>query len=251
MIEQEFEIGMPDGMAGGLLYQPAERGDWPGVILFTDIGGIRASQRAMAARLCSEGYVVLMPNLFYRTGSPPFFEPGAAVGDEKFAKRREELSSPLTPQSFEQDASTYVDFFAHQQTVRKGLFGVIGLCFAGALMLRMAAVRPVQIASGASFHGSRLCTHEPTSPHLLLPEIKAHLYFGHAAQDNSMPQSSIENFNHALQTWGGKYQSEVYDGTRHGWTVIDNPVYNPPQAERAFNTLKRLFAETLLGQSPG
>jgi carboxymethylenebutenolidase len=39
----------------------------------------------------------------------------------------------------------------------------------------------------------------------------------------------------------------VYAGAAHSWTVLDSPVYNEPQAERAFEKLKQLFAETIAG----
>lgn len=83
--------------------------------------------------------------------------------------------------------------------------------------------------------------------------IESHGTAGHrifqesASRALNMPQGAIDNFNHALQAWGGKYESEIYDGAQHGWTVVDSPAYNAPQAERAFKALKRLFAETLLG----
>lgn len=247
MTESEIEIRTADGTADGLFYQPDGNGLWPGVFFFTDISGIRASQRTMAARICSDGYAVLMPNLYYRTGKPPLFEAGLKFGDEKFMKRMPELLSPLTAEAVERDAGSYIDFLAQHHTVKKGPFGAVGLCVSGATVLRMAAARPDQIAAGASFHGGRLYTDTPASPHLLLPRIKARLYFGHAVNDNSMPQAAIENFNRALEAWGGKYASEVYDGARHGWTVTDSPAFNPPQAERAFKELRRLFSETLRG----
>jgi carboxymethylenebutenolidase len=246
VIEERVETQTPDGAADGLFYQPETGGSWPGIFFLTDIAGIRPSQRAIAARICSEGYVVLMPNLFYRTGRPPLFEPGLKFGNEQFMKRVGELSSPLTPEAVERDAGRYVDFLAQHQAVKKGPFGAVGLCFAGAVVLRMAAASPHQIAAGASLHGGRLYTDAPDSPHLLLPKIKARLYFGHATKDNSMPQDSIDKFNKSLHTWGGRYESEVYEGAQHGWTVTDNPAYDPPQAERAFKTLKQLFAESLV-----
>ena len=55
------------GTAEGIIYFPEKAGRWPGVIHYTDIGGIRASQEEMARRLAGAGYVVLMPNVFYRT----------------------------------------------------------------------------------------------------------------------------------------------------------------------------------------
>jgi carboxymethylenebutenolidase len=60
-----------------------------------------------------------------------------------------------------------------------------------------------------------------------------------------MPAPAIEKLNRALEAWGGKYASEVYDGAYHGWTVPDNPSYNLPQADQAFARLTGLFAETL------
>jgi carboxymethylenebutenolidase len=85
----------------------------------------------------------------------------------------------------------------------------------------------------------------PDSPHLLLPRVEARLYFGHAVQDRSMPTEAIQKLNGALKACGGEYESEVYDGAFHSWTVPDSPVYNQPQAERAFARLRELFAKTL------
>ena len=78
-----------------------------------------------------------------------------------------------------------------------------------------------------------------------LPPIKARLYFGHATNDRSMPAEAIAKLDQALQAWGGQYQSEVYEGAYHSWTVPDSPVYNQPQAEHAFGKLTALFAQTL------
>jgi len=60
-----------------------------------------------------------------------------------------------------------------------------------------------------------------------------------------MPQEAIDKLDRALAAWGGKYESEVYAGAYHGWTVPDSPVYNRPQAERAFQKLTELFATAL------
>lgn len=46
----------------------------------------------------------------------------------------------------------------------------------------------------------------------------------HAVNDKSMPQTSIDNFNRVLEAWGGQYESEIYEGALHGWTVADTPL---------------------------
>jgi carboxymethylenebutenolidase len=245
MIEQKIQIPTRDGISTGLLIHPEGDQRWPGVIHFTDIGGIRPAQHDMARRLAAEGYCVLMPNVFYRSGLPPMFDAESRTNNELRMKRFRELSEPLTPEAEESDASIYVDFLAGQEAVKTGGLGVVGYCITGSFSLRTAAARPDKIVAAASFHGGGLFNDAPTSPHKVLPQVEARLYFGHAIEDRSMPGEAIEKFDQALAEWGGDYKSEVYDDSHHGWTVPDSPVYNPPQAERAYAKLTELFAQTL------
>ncbi len=244
MIEEIIGIHTADGTADAFLYQPEAERHYPGVIHLTDVGGIRPAQQEMARRLASEGYAVLVPNVFYRTRKPPVFDFPAKLGDERM-KRVAELSAPLTSEAMERDACAYVDFLAAHNSVSRGPIGVAGYCLTGKMALYAARARPGKIAAAASFHGGGLATDTPDSPHLALPAIEARLYFGHATNDRSMPAEAIAKLDHALEAWGGQYESEVCDGAYHSWTVPDSPLYNQPQAERAFEKLKELFGQTL------
>ncbi len=243
--EHEVAIRTPDGTANGVLFASEDGRRLPGVIFLTDVGGIRASQHQMGGRLAAEGYAVLLPNIFYRTDKPPVWHFPLRFGEPATMQRFGELTGPLTPDAIERDAGAYVDFLAGHESVGNAPMGVVGLCFSGALAVRTAAARPDRIAAAASFHGGRLYADDPSSPHLVLPHVKARLYFGHATDDRSMPQEVIGKLDDALESWGGRYESEIYEGARHGWTVPDNPAYNQPQAERAFEKLKELFADRL------
>jgi carboxymethylenebutenolidase len=245
MIEKTIEIPVADGTSDGVLFRPEDERPLPGVIFLTDIGGIRPATRDMSRRLAAEGYCVLMPNVFYRSGRPPLWDFPRRLGEERTMKRIAELSAPVTSDAMERDASDYIEFLSVQDSVGEGAMGVVGHCFTGSMALRTAAARPDRIAAVASFHGTRLFTDDPTSPHLVLPRVNARLYFAHAVEDNTMPKEAIEKFNRALEAWGGRYESEVYDGAYHGWTALDSPVYNAAQAERAFGKLAELFAEML------
>jgi len=245
MSEETIEIRTPDGIADGFLNRPAAGGPAPGVIMLTDIGGIREVTRKLAQRVADEGFVVLSPNAYYRTGRPPLWSFRPNFGDERTAKRFAELASPLSPAAVERDALAYADFLSAQSGVKPGPVGVVGYCFTGGVALRMAAAQPERFAAVASFHGGGLCTDAPTSPHQVLPRVRARLYFGHATQDRSMPQESIDKLAAALAAWGGKAESEVYEGAFHGWTMSDAPVWNEAQAERAFGKLNELLKQTL------
>ena len=90
----------------------------------------------------------------------------------------------------------------------------MGYCFSGAMALRTAAVCADQVAAAASFHGGHCGHADPDSPHSHIPRVKGELYFGHAVQDDSMTPDAVEKFNDTLKGWGGKYQSEIYEGAR-------------------------------------
>ena len=64
---KDFEIKTPDGVSEAALFYPAGKGPWPGVLIWTDIGGLRPVFRDMGRRLAAQGYAVLVPNPFYRS----------------------------------------------------------------------------------------------------------------------------------------------------------------------------------------
>ena len=245
MIEEPVASPTPDGSADGVLFRPDDDGRYPGVVHLTDIGGIRAAPLTMARRVAALGYIVLVPNAFYRTGRPPLFDFQPDFNDARTMARFGELAAPLTPDAMERDGAAYADFLGAHPWVKAGQIGVVGYCFTGALALRTAAARPSRIGVAASFHGGGLATDTASSPHLVLPRVRARLYFGHADNDRLMPRDAIETLDRALEHWGGHYESEVYKGAAHSWTVPDSPVYNETQAERAFAKLTALLADAL------
>jgi carboxymethylenebutenolidase len=244
-IQRAIDIPTADGNADGLLFQPATGERWPGVIHLVDAGGIRPAHTDMAKRLSAAGYLVLVPNVFYRSSKSPVFDFPIKLGEERTMLRFRELMAALTPAGMERDGAAYVDFLAQQSSVSNRGMGVVGYCFTGAMAIRTAALRPERISAAASFHGARLFTDAPDSPHLLLPRIKARLYFGHAIEDKGMPKEAIEGLGSALQSWGGAYENETYAGAFHGWTSSDHPAYNLIQADRAFARLVELLDQTL------
>jgi len=244
MTEQDLQLKTPDGTVDAVLFTPELGKPLPGVLFIPDIGSIRDTKHQMARRLASEGYTVLMPNPFYRTSRPPVFPFARKPGDPATMKRMSELIAPLTPEGLEKDLAVYLDTLASQPST--GKIGTVGFCIGGGIALRAAAVRPDLVVAVASFHGGGLYrADDPASPHLVLPRVKARLYFGHAVEDKSMNADAIAELEKSLQEWGGQYESEMYEGAHHGWTVPDNPAYNQPQAERAYAKLTELFRETL------
>jgi carboxymethylenebutenolidase len=245
MPELKLDVAGADGAAAGFLYTPAGEGPWPGVLFLTDIFGIRAGNQQMAQRVADAGYAVLMPNIFYRTDPLPIMPPGEPdTKNPEVLRRLSHLMGALGAGQMARDGAAYAEFLLALPQVSAVKIAVVGYCFTGAFALRTAAAVPDKIAAAASFHGGRLVTDAPDSPHTLLPDVKAELYFGHAKEDQSMPVDAIEKLGDALKGWGGDYQSELYDA-HHGWCVPGRPVFNPAQAERHYTKLFDLLRRTL------
>ena len=247
MTETKIDVPMADGTAEAYLYTPSKGdGPWPAAMLLTDIMGIRPAFRQMSQRLADQGYVVLLPNVFYRGAKLPELDFTPVFGEERTMKRMGELRSALGNGQMGPDGAAYADYLLAQKTVKGSKVGVVGYCFTGSMSFRIAAAAGAKIAAAASFHGGGLYTDQPDSPHLALSKITARLYFGHAIEDRSMPPEAIAKLEVALKEWSGQGESETYEGVRHGWCVPGRvEVYNEAQAERAFAKLVALFDATL------
>src|ERR1700748_103045 len=71
VVDTDVEVKTADGTTEAALIHPKGKGQWPGVILFVDVFGLRPTMRDMAKRLAANGYTVLVPNPYYRTTKAP------------------------------------------------------------------------------------------------------------------------------------------------------------------------------------
>jgi carboxymethylenebutenolidase len=241
-------VKTPGGTCDAALVHPQGGGHWPAVILFPDAFGLRPTMRAMAKRLATDGYTVLVPNPYYRLTKAPGLGPDFDFGNPADRAKLETLRAPLTSDAVMQDSTAYVAFLDAQASVnKKAKMGVFGYCMGGPMTMQAAAANPDRIGAGASFHGGGLVTDKPDSPHLLVPKIKAHYYIGIAANDDEKQPDAKVKLDEAFHAAKVPAKIEVYEGTLHGWCVKDmplqagKPIYNEPQAERAWNELVTLF----------
>ena len=133
MREEKVEIKTADGTADAFVYAPDGQGPWPAVLYYPDGIGIRPAFHQMAQRLAGEGYVVLLPNIYYRTTTGPFFDFPLDFNDPKTRQRFVELSGPLTPPAMERDALGYLEFLGQRSDVN-GRMGVVGYCLTGRMV---------------------------------------------------------------------------------------------------------------------
>jgi carboxymethylenebutenolidase len=208
--ENDVEIKTPDGVCDAFFATPKE-GAHAAVLVWPDIFGLRPAFRTMGKRLAESGYSVLVVNPFYRSKKAPVATDASTASIQDVRP----LAQTLSPKTNAIDAKALIEWLdAQPQTDKKRKIGTIGYCMGGSIVLRTAAAVPDRVGAGGSFHGGRLVTQEPDSPHLLIPTMKA------------------------------QFLIEVYPAG-HGWCPPDTKVYNQEQADRAWARLLALFEKSL------
>ena len=248
MSQTEVKIATPDGEARAFVFHPAGQGPWPAVIFFMDGPAIRPALFAMSERLAAHGYYVLLPDMFWRVGPYEPIDIKAVFASEE--KRREVFGKFMTstdPVRQMRDTGAFLDWLASQPEVKAGKVGVTGYCMGGGIALRAAGEFPDRIAAAGAFHGGRLATDEPDSPHLLAPKIKARVYVGGADEDAGFPPEQADRLREALTAAGVDNTVEIYAGARHGYAPPDMPVYDEAAAERHWRELFKLLDGALKG----
>ena len=239
------EVATPDGTADCHFAHPAS-GSHPGVLVWPDALGLRPAFEAMGRRLAESGYAVLTVNPYYRTVRAPVLPEGASFRDEATRKKIFPLMRSLNPETNVTDAKAFVDYLDAQDAVASDRkMGTTGYCMGGSITMRTAAAFPDRIGAGASFHGGRLVTDAPDSPHRLVDRMRAHYLFAVAENDDKKDPEAKNALREAFAAAGLPAEIEVYAGTLHGWCPPDSAVYHETQAERAWSRLLALFETAL------
>ncbi|HEY6488073.1 MAG: dienelactone hydrolase family protein [Terracidiphilus sp.] len=246
IVEKDVNVPMASGVSDSALFYPEGKGTWPAVLVWTDILGLRPVFREMGRRLAGEGYVVLVPNPFYRNAKAPVVDGAFDFSKPEDRAKVMPLAAALTADANISDAKAYTAFLDQQLQTDKGMkMGVQGYCMGGPLTFRTAAVASDRIGAAATFHGGGLVTDKPDSPHLMIPQMKAEVLSCVADNDDKRDPTVKDKLKEAFAAAHLKATVEVFEGCNHGWTVRGSQVYNEAGAERAWAEGAALYKRNL------
>jgi carboxymethylenebutenolidase len=241
----KVDLETKDGICPSYVYRPAGSGPWPAVLVFMDGIGIRPAMLEIGERLASHGYFVLLPDLFYRAGPYEPMDPAKIFGNPELRKvLAEKFFASANQAKIMSDTQDFLDYLAAQPDVKPGGIGTTGYCMGGLMSLTAAGTYPDRIVATASYHGGRLATDAPESPHLLAPKIRSRVYVAGAIEDPSFTDEMKARLEDALTQAGVDHAIETYPA-RHGWVLRDTPTHDAAACERHWQTLLALFAAKL------
>lgn len=246
MQEAHFDLTTADGEMPTWTYHPdtdqaTNAGPYPVVLFLMDAPGMRQEIRTMASRLATAGYYVMTSQLYYRQVREfNVFETGDR--DRMF-----ELMNALSNDMVDADNGALLDYARNDPAADASRVGVVGYCMSGPFAVTTAAAHNDCVRAAASFHGVRLVTEEPDSPHLAVERVNGEVYIGAAETDDWAPPEIIDGFAAALEASPASGRCEWYPGTEHGFAYAERPQYDQAASERHWERMHDLFRRQLHG----
>jgi carboxymethylenebutenolidase len=243
--EKDVSVKTADGSADAALFYPTGKGSWPAVLMWPDILGLRPVFREMGKRLAAQGYVVLVPNPYYRMKKAPVVEGAFDFNNKDQMNSIMAFRNGLTDAMVDRDSAAFVTFLdAQPQTDRRRKAGVQGYCMSGPISFRTAAARPDRVGAVATFHPGALVTDKPSSPHLLIPKTRASYLVIIAKNDAEKMPKEKADLDAAFAAAHRPATVEI-SSANHGWTVAGSQTYDEKEAERAWAELLPFYRKTL------
>ncbi|HVL37264.1 MAG TPA: dienelactone hydrolase family protein [Burkholderiales bacterium] len=214
---REEAVAYKDGettMRGFVVYDDAQKGRRPGILVVHEWWGITEHTRDAARDLAAKGYTAFVVDMYGegRTAEDPksagqlagSVRKNAAVQLSRFNAAREQL--------------------AKHPTVDPKRIGAIGFCFGGSVALDMARAG-VDLAAVAAFHAG-LGTQQPAQA----GKVRAQVLVLNGADDPLVPREQVEGFKKEMEAAKVTYRLVDYPGAVHAFT---NP--RATEAGKKFN----------------
>lgn len=244
IVEETVDIRTPTGPMRSCVSRPAAGGQYPGLVLFSEIFQITGPIRRTAALLAGHGYVVVTPEIYHELEPAgtvlAYDQAGADTGNaHKIAK---EISS------YDSDARAALDFLkSHRECT--GRLGVMGICIGGHLAFR-AAMNPDVLAAACFYatdiHKGSLGKGMNDNSLARAGDIRGELLHIWGRQDPHVPLDGRVRIHARLEDAGVKFQWIEVNG-QHAFLRDEGPRYDPALARLCFNFVFELFGRRLGG----
>jgi len=189
-----------DDTVQGVLYTPAGKGTFPGLVVIHEWWGLNDWVKDQASRLADEGYVTLAVDL-YR---------GKVATTPDLAH---ELMRGVPEDRAARDLHAAVEFLKSLANVKKTHIGSIGWCMGGGYSLDLALQEPSLRAAVVNY--GHLAT-DPKS----LGKINAAILGIFGGQDRGIPVDDVRKFEQSLRDLGKSVEIHIYPEAGH---AFENP----------------------------
>jgi carboxymethylenebutenolidase len=196
----------------------------PGIVVIHENRGLNPYIEDVTRRLAVAGYIAFAPDALTPLGGYP------GNDDEGRDLQKQRDGAEMT----EHFVAAVKFLREHPDTTDR--IGVVGFCFGGSMVLKLATRLP-DLAAGVSFYGRH-----PDAEHA--GSIRAPLMLNHGELDERV-NGSWPEFESGLKKAGVDYVHHDYEGARHGFHNDTTPRYDQKAAELAWQRTVEFFDKHL------
>ena len=207
---------------GGYLTKPEGAGPFPGILLITTIFGIDGDMIELADEWARDGFIVSVPDIFWRQVSGP-------TADMDIAKGR---MHDFDPDQGMRDIEDLLGDLRNRSECN-GKVGILGFCFGGRYV-HLSAAR-LGVDAGASFHGTAIGQHLDETSNIKCP-------MSHHFGDND-PAVPMLEVNAIKEAYAKIPNSDIviYPDIGHNFTMLSKPGYDEQVANSARSAALKVF----------
>ncbi|WP_416897711.1 MAG: dienelactone hydrolase family protein [Minwuia sp.] len=213
------QISAADGGSFRAYVCKPEQGSGPGLVMIQEIFGINDYMKSMAEHYAEEGYVAIVPDLFWR------IEPGVELGyGEADFQKAFDFYGKFDVAKGVEDIQATITALRGMADV-KGKVGCVGYCLGGLLAYLSAARTDVDVAVG--YYGVGIENHLDELGGITSPVV---LHF--AGEDQFCPAEAREKITAAAE---GKphVQCYLYEGQDHAFATPGRDHFDKPSTMMA------------------
>ncbi len=241
--KEMVEIRAADGAMPAFLAQPRGDGAYPGVVVVQEAFGLNDHIKDVAARLASEGYAALAPDLYYRQSR-------RAVGYDELPEAIR-LMSTLTDEKVVADMAAVISHLQALPQVRADRIGVTGFCMGGYVTFITACRNPAVKAAvpfyGGGIGSDAVSERRPKPALQYADQISAPMLLFFGGQDRFIPAEEVEKIERRLAELHKDAETVVYPEAPHGFFCAERDSYRQQAAADAWERMKRFLARHLKG----
>ena len=222
------------------LFRPDGDGEFPGVVLYSEIYQMTAPIARTAAMVAGHGFVVAVPDVYHE-----FTEPGEAFEyDKPGTDRGNELKISKTVAGYDADTRAVIDFFK-QDATSTGKIGSLGICLGGHLAFR-AAMNP-EVDACVTFYATDIhqgSLGDGDDSLARIPDIAAELLMVWGRQDPHVPLHGRRTIYDALVAAETSFEWLELNG-EHAFMRDIGHRYDPALAQMLMGVVHQKFTATL------
>jgi carboxymethylenebutenolidase len=225
-----IDIEAADGTFGAYLAIP-HTGKGPGIVLLQEIFGVNEHIRSVAEQYAADGYMVLVPDLFWRSDKRIELS-----YDDAGWKRAVELMQATDSAKALADIALTVTALKAQPGL-EGKLAVIGYCFGGMLAYNTAANGLVDAA--IAYYGGGIQNQLQRADEINVPLL---MHFGGA--DSHIPMAAVQSIAERFEE-NDDVEVHIYPGAEHGFNCSHRASYNQRAAAEAHGNSLTFLSDNL------